>query len=203
MKNESIEERLKKELSIKRFSHCLRVAETARRLAEVHKLKSEKAYLAGILHDVAREREGKELTHLLKKHKIVLRKDEKMCPGIWHTLAGPVIAKNEYKVSDKEVLEAIRFHSMGDAKMGPVAKIIYIADIIEPERSENGGLKEELSAIRRMAEKDIDKALRMAVAFRIRKSLETGTVILTRGVELWNSLVSGDKKRYIRACNTR
>ncbi len=203
MKQEIIEKRLKKELSEKRFGHCLRVAKTAERLAKVHALNAKKAYLAGILHDVARERSSSELMRLLKKHRVVLRKDEKMCPGIWHTLAGPILAKAEYGIQDKEVLEAIRFHSMGNAKMGPIAQIIYIADVIEPERSENGGLKGDLSAIRHMAEKDIDKALRMAVAFRIRKSLETGTVILTRGVELWNSLVSGDKKRYIRACNTR
>lgn len=194
MDRESIKLKVQTMLSEKRFEHCIRVAETAETLAKKHSIGSEKVYIAGLLHDIAREGQEEELNKLITENNIQLREDEINCTGIWHAFAGSLIAQKEFGITDSEILGAIRYHSMGDKGMGPVAKIIYIADIIEPERNETGDNIKFLERIREVAQDNIDKALLIAVSLRIRISLERGTIILSRGVDLWNELVSNGKK---------
>jgi nicotinate-nucleotide adenylyltransferase len=46
---------LKKSMSEKRYIHSCNVADTARELAKIHGYDENKAYLAGLLHDICKE----------------------------------------------------------------------------------------------------------------------------------------------------
>lgn len=194
MQIDSLKSKLQSLLSKKRYEHCLRVAQMAEELARKHNLNTQKAYIAGLLHDIAREKDEDELREIIEKNNIQLREDEQRCPGIWHAFAGGIVAKEEYGIMDDEILEAIQFHSMGDKNMGKIAEIVYIADIIEPERNGLDDKKHNLQHIREMAQINIKKALFMGVSFRIQMSLQRNTIILSRGVDLWNKLVSNAEK---------
>jgi predicted HD superfamily hydrolase involved in NAD metabolism len=191
---DQIKERLQKEIGDGRYQHCLRVAETAKGIAEKHGFDQEKAYLGGLLHDCAREKNIKELEKILKEGDVKLREDEQNCPGVWHAIAGGVVAKSEYGVEDSEILDAIIYHSMGDKDMGPIAQVVYIADIIEPERKEVDENFQVIQFLRTVAESNFDQALTACVSFKIQMSLRLGTIILSRAIELWNKLVTEDKR---------
>ena len=189
------EQLLRTRLSPERFSHSVRVAKTACEIAKMHRISSVKAYLAGLLHDNAREISMIRQKAMLRNLRVKLRPDEIACPGIWHSFIGELIARKDFAVRDSDILEAIRFHSTGDVAMGSLAMCVYIADFIEPERDGWQDDEKIFTAIRRLALRDLKSALQMTVMMKIQYSLRFGTHILTRGVDLWNALVSRSKKR--------
>lgn len=118
-----------------RFAHARRVAELARELAEGHGLDGEKAYVAGMLHDLARDYEPSHLLQTAVSFGIVKHKDTVQVPLLLHGPVAAALAAQEFGVSDPEVLEAIAVHSTGAPAMGGVAQAVYVADAVEPGRT--------------------------------------------------------------------
>ena len=145
--------------------------------------------LAGLLHDLAREIDPDVLKKKFKKENIELRPDEQNRSGIWHAFVGSIIAQEDFDINDPEILEAIRYHSAGNAGMGDVAKAVYLADILEPERSGWHEHEETFQNIQKLIETDLNAAVMAGLAHKIHLSLAYGTCILSRSIELWNSLV--------------
>jgi predicted HD superfamily hydrolase involved in NAD metabolism len=139
-----------------RFAHARRVAELARDLAGRHGLNPEKAFLAGLLHDLARDVELSHLLHKALSFGIVKHKEQVLVPLLLHGPVAAVLAGEEFGVRDPEVLEAIALHSTGGPEMGGVAQVVYVADALEPGRRYPGA--EEARQLARMD-------LRGAVAF--------------------------------------
>lgn len=63
-------------------------------------------------------------------------------PGLLHAKAGMVLAEEEYGIKDTQILHAIRVHTTGEADMGLLDKILFVADYIEPNRCEAPRLEE-------------------------------------------------------------
>lgn len=105
---------LKKRVSPKRYQHVLRVARVATRLARMFRVSQEKAYAAALLHDIERELPQAELTH-------------------GHL--GAHYAQNHFSITDKDILNAIRHHTLGRKNMSTLEKIIFVADYCEPGRT--------------------------------------------------------------------
>ena len=76
-------------------------------------------------------------------------------PGLLHAKAGMVLAEEEYGVKDTDILHAIRVHTTGEANMGLLDKILFVADYIEPNRCEAPRLEE----IRKLAFSDLDRTV--------------------------------------------
>jgi predicted HD superfamily hydrolase involved in NAD metabolism len=195
MDSKRIIDLLKKNMSSKRLAHCERVMETALKVAKTHGIDQKKVRQAALLHDVCREWKMEDLKKELPKTGIKLNADELECPGIWHAFVGALVAKNELSISDDEILDAIRWHSIGKADMGPVAKCVYLGDILEPEREGWNEHPETFKAISSATEKNIDTGMLLAVAHKIQLSIGYGTVIPVRSIELWNKLVTLGKSR--------
>ena len=69
----------------------------------------------------------------------------------------------------EEVYDAIFWHTTGKADMSLLAKIIYMADYIEPNRDFEG-----VDEMRRLAYSDLDKAMLMGVASTIEDMTQRG-----------------------------
>ncbi len=123
---------LLKENNYKRYYHSISVANLAYEIAISNNISHpEKAYLAGLLHDCAKYMGKPIAKSLMERH----FKEYLDIPGwSYHQFLGSMIAKDEFGVDDKEVLEAIKFHATGKAHMSDIAKIVYAADKIEPSR---------------------------------------------------------------------
>ncbi len=129
--------RLLEALSEPRRAHSLRVAELAKKIAEKNGLDPEKAYLAGLLHDVAKELPEAELLHLAPPENPV----EEAHPLVLHGRAARVLAERA-GVRDPEVLAAIEGHVVGVAPDFPLGIAVYLADLADPGRGYNQDLLE-------------------------------------------------------------
>ncbi|MCL2695290.1 MAG: nicotinate-nucleotide adenylyltransferase [Clostridiales bacterium] len=109
-----------------RFTHSIRVMRTAIDLAEKYGVNTEQTRWAALLHDCAKQLPPEEQKRLSG--------DETDISKIWHAAAGARLAETEYGVRDPAVLRAIALHTTGDQGMTDLDKIIYLADIIEPDR---------------------------------------------------------------------
>lgn len=148
---------LQNKLNPHRFWHTVGVAETVRLLAQVHGTDEEQALLAGILHDCARYMPNEQFPEECEKRSIPVSDLERAAPILLHAPLGAAIAQEVYGVTDPAILEAIRVHTTGAPAMDLLAKLLYIADYIEPGRD----MVSNLNDIRRAAFRDPDEALVM------------------------------------------
>jgi len=129
-----IDNYLKQNLLEKRYKHTISTALTAKKLCKVFNMDRKKGYVAGLLHDIARDFDVEDLFKTVSKDGKSIDPEEKEEPELLHGRAGAVIAKELFNIDDKEIIEAIQLHTTGSIGMGDLAKIIFIADYIEPRR---------------------------------------------------------------------
>jgi predicted HD superfamily hydrolase involved in NAD metabolism len=149
-------------LSAKRYGHTLRVADTAEDLARVHGLDPDRARLAALLHDAAREMGPQEFLDLADSWSLPAGEPERESPKLLHGPVAAELARRELGVEDGEVLGAIREHTTGRPGMGPLSLVLYVADKIEPARD-----YPSVERLRRLARED----LRGAAAESLRRSI--------------------------------
>lgn len=149
---------LKNWMMDKRYEHSLRVADFAQKLAKCYQLDEEKAYLAGLLHDINKEA---KLYSLTESKLIVEKLDKKLASypsGCWHGMMGAFYLKHQLKVNDDVILKAIYHHVLGDNN-STMSIIIYLADKLELGRD-----YPKVEQYRKLAFKDYQKAYRVLLA---------------------------------------
>lgn len=169
-----------------RFSHARRVASLAQRLAARHGYDAQKAYLAGILHDLMRDAEIPHLLQMAISFGIVKHKEEVLVPVLLHGPVAAALAAQEFGVSDAEVLEAIAVHTTGAPQMGGVAQAVYVADALEPGRMYPGAEEG-----RRLAEVDLRRAVAQVAAQTLRYLEQNGMPVDSRTKETFEAFQSG------------
>src|SRR6266487_3552993 len=134
-------QRLGAELDAETLAHSERTAELAVQLAEHHGVDPERARLAALIHDVADRYSDRELLILAERYGIDVSLTEARVPKLLHGKIGAEFLKREWGITDDELLDAVRDHITGGARMGPLAKVLFVADKLEPERDRHfGGL---------------------------------------------------------------
>ena len=122
-------------VSQSRYEHSVRVAETAEKLCRIHGLDPQRGYFAGIAHDICKEMKGELMISLATLDGEPVGKLEQVMPGLLHGRAAASVFKNDFSVEDEYILEAVCLHTFGAPGMGALAKVLYVADKIEPGRS--------------------------------------------------------------------
>ncbi len=131
---EYLEEEMRAVLSRERFLHTCGVRYTACCLAMAHGADTEKAQIAGLLHDCAKNIPAKEQIAMCDEAGIALSVTERENPSLIHAKLGAHLAKERYGIPDPEILSAITYHTTGRAKMALLEEILFVADYIEPYR---------------------------------------------------------------------
>ena len=139
----------------KRLLHTLNVGYLSAHLADVFGCDKNKALIAGALHDCAKELPIEEQTELAKRYSGNLFTEKKLL----HSPAGAAFAMEQLGIEDREILDAICYHTTGRGDMSVLEKIVYLADKIEPSRDYT-----DLTPIRAAAEKDLNSAMRMTAS---------------------------------------
>ena len=134
MTEEAIIQRLKHDLTEKRFQHSLAVADMAVRLAEQHGGDVEKARLAGLVHDCMRDTSHIESLRLLSEKHIALSPLEMKAFNLWHAILGAAVLEERFGITDPDIVNAVRYHTTGRAGMSLLEKIIYVADCTSADR---------------------------------------------------------------------
>jgi nicotinate-nucleotide adenylyltransferase len=129
-----IENDVRSNLKFERFVHSRNTALLAWDLCRRFGLDCRKGYLAGIAHDICKDLEDDELIRLARRDGGSISKLEHVKPGLLHARAAAVLVQRKYGIEDKDILEAIRYHTTGTRDMGLLAKVVYVADKIEISR---------------------------------------------------------------------
>ncbi len=131
---EQMKQELEKRLKPSRFRHSLGVAETAVKLAKRFGADEERARVAGLLHDCAREFRNEDMVKEAEKRGIAIGEVERSMPLLLHADIGAVRVRELYGVEDAAISQAIARHTVGGPAMTVLDKIIWYADMIEPGR---------------------------------------------------------------------
>lgn len=183
-----IKEILKKNVSEKRYIHILNVAETAKKLAIHYSEDEKKSEIAALLHDVAKNFKKERMLKLIKEKipKIYSSK------ALLHSLAGAMYARNIFKIEDKDILNAIKYHTYGREKMTILEKIIYISDTIEPNRDYDG-----IEKIREEAFRNLDLAIFYELNHKIKYLIENNMIIHINTINMRNEILENLKLKGI------
>lgn len=182
MSRVGIMEYLKSSRSDERFKHIMGVVSVAGQLARQEGYDQGRAELAGLLHDLAKGLATFQLKELLAQSGWVVDQIEMEVPELLHAPVGAYLALTKFGINDPEILEAIRYHTIGSPEMGLLARIIYIADYIEPNRSFPG-----LEEIRDLAGQGIEAALIAITGNIIKYNIERGRIVHPNTLLLRNS----------------
>lgn len=154
-------EKLHQALRDQRFHHVLRVEQTAIQLAKANDVDVEKASIAGLCHDYAKQRSDDDFIKAIKDYHL----DPDLLNwgnAIWHGIVGAEMVKHELGVWDEDILNAIRHHTTGWPTMTKLEQVIYMADYIEPGRD-----FDEVHTARKLTAKN----LQVGVAYQTEQTL--------------------------------
>jgi predicted HD superfamily hydrolase involved in NAD metabolism len=120
----------------KRLKHMLRVETLAVRLARFWGVSEEKASVASLLHDIARDEAESSLLEMVEHTDDPLAQEmaETSATVILHAPVGALIARRDFGVGDPEILRAIALHTTGAPHMDRLAMIVFLADYCESGR---------------------------------------------------------------------
>ncbi len=149
-----IRQQLKAMLSPSRYEHTLSTQKEAIKLANQNGVNENKASLAALLHDCAKNMDTDEMVEYITMERMRIDEITMLNPSLLHAMAGKVIARYKFGVTDEDILGAIEFHTTGKPNMTKLQKIIFLADVIEETRHYDG-----VEEIREIAYKDMDKAI--------------------------------------------
>lgn len=153
---------LKTRLTPQRLYHSICVAEQAKHLAEIFGGDAEKAYTAGLIHDIMRYEPPEKMLELIENDGQFLTESEKNITVTLHAIAGEVFLRKELNVTDKDILSAVRWHTTGKEDMSLLEKIIYVADLTSEDRE-----YPDIIEVRAMAEESLDKTCLRGLSFTI------------------------------------
>jgi predicted HD superfamily hydrolase involved in NAD metabolism len=181
---EEMNDKLKKSIRTDRYIHSVNVMNSALSLAGLYGVDKNKAAVAGLLHDCAKDLKNEDTYEINKKFDIETDEITKRQPELLHGHVGAYIAKICYGITDKEILNAIKFHTTGKENMNMLEKIIFISDYIEPRRNFPG-----VYDIREWVTKDIDRAIVLALDSTIKRVLGKGALLHPATVNARNYLI--------------
>lgn len=184
---------LKQKLTQKRYIHSLSVAQTAARLASMYGADKEKAYLAGMLHDYARDLSTTELLTIGQAYDLVHYHVEVVNPTLLHGVVGAFLLEQEGIIKDEEILESIRYHTTSHPDSDLLGKILYIADYIEPNRDFPG-----VDKMRTMTYQNLDYGMLGGLDHTIMYLMQSAAFIHPLSIEARNRLI---EKINIKHCN--
>jgi predicted HD superfamily hydrolase involved in NAD metabolism len=169
-------------LSERRFQHSLNVAQLAAELAVSFGVDSEKAFLVGILHDYAKDLNGDELLLIAEDNGLIDNEVERQAPDLLHAPVGALLIEKELGIKDTEILRAVRVHTLGSVKMSILDKIIFLADMIEPDRK----AYPDLERLRQLSRSSLDEAMLLGLESTIRYCLDRRMILHPHTVSVRN-----------------
>ncbi len=182
-RNAEFLEEIKKHLQPERLYHSINVAEEAKKLALHYGADPEKAYTAGLLHDILKNTPDSELLNFFRENGIILTRTEQVSRKTWHAIAGEAYCRLKLSVTDSEILSAIRWHTTARAGMTLLDKGIFIADFISADRDYDG--------VERMREKayiSLESAMLEGLQFTLAELIENGWAVHEDSLAAYNEL---------------
>lgn len=169
---------LKNNVSPPRLQHILGVEAYAAQLAQHHGVDPQKAAQAGLMHDLAKFFPAQQLLTMAREEGLVLDDVLVQHPHLIHAEVSAIVARDRFGVTDIEILDAIRHHTLGCPDMTALSSIVFIADAIEPNRGDTA----ELENLRQISPVNLYQALLLTCDYSFAHLLHKQRVIHPRTV---------------------
>ncbi|MCQ2478552.1 MAG: bis(5'-nucleosyl)-tetraphosphatase (symmetrical) YqeK [Clostridia bacterium] len=179
---------LKARLSEKRYYHSLCVADEAKRLAEKYGADKDKAYLAGLLHDITKNASKEEHFEIFEKFNISLNEIEMNAEKLWHAISGAAYIENYLFINDYEIIDAVRYHTTAKENMSLLSKILYLADFTSSDRD-----YPDVDVMRQKVDISLDGAFVYALTYSVKDLADMGKAIHIDTVKAYNQAVMKGK----------
>ncbi|MDR6122287.1 putative HD superfamily hydrolase involved in NAD metabolism [Bacillus sp. SLBN-46] len=184
MEREKALQVVKEQLTEHRYQHTIGVMETAIILAKRFGADEKKAETAAIFHDYAKFRPKEEMKEIITTQGLPQNLLE-YNSELWHAPAGAYLVEKEVGITDREVLDAIRYHTSGRVGMTLLEKVIYLADYMEPGRHFPG-----VEEVRELAQDNLPRALVKSVQNTIIFLLKKNQKVYPDTFYTYNDLVN-------------
>lgn len=175
---------LKKRLTFKRYVHSVNVAAKAYELAVIYGADADKAYFAGLSHDICKNESKENTLKLFERFGIMLDNVTLAEPKLWHAVAGAAYIQHILNVNDSAIINAVRYHTTGRADMSLLEKIVYISDFVSDERDFDG-----VDEIRKSLESGLDNALLTASRFTVLDLCSRNIAVHEDSIALYNQMI--------------
>ncbi len=186
----SWETMLKKTLTRERFNHSLGVRRASLKLALLYDIDPLKAETAGLLHDFGKQFSPGDLLQKARELELTVHPVEEMSPDLLHGPVGAQLLKRDFGLEDREIIEAISFHTTGRSRMGDLSRIVFLADFIEENRSFPG-----VREIREISQMNLREALQKALDHTIHYVLDRGLPLHPHSVDFRNTILKEQKEK--------
>ncbi len=177
---------LKSRLNEKRYYHSLCVADEAKRLASKYGADEDKAYLAGLLHDITKNSTKEEHLQYFSDFGIILNDIEKNAEKLWHAMSGAGYIEHILKIKDAEIIDAVRYHTTAKADMSLLCEILYLADFTSIDRE-----YDDVSVIRKLVDESLEDALVYALQYSITDLVNNKKAVHSDTLNAYNYAVGG------------
>ena len=174
---------LKSRLSEKRYNHSLEVAKEAKRLAKMYGADENKAYVAGLLHDITKNADKSEHFEIFETFGITLTAVEKSAEKLWHAISGAAYIEHYLGIDDSEIIAAVRYHTTARSDMTRLETVLYLADFTSLDRD-----YDDVDVMRALVDKSETEALSYALTYTINELLEKGVPIHPDTVAAYNDV---------------
>ena len=189
MNQKQAKELVRSRLSDKRYEHTLNVKKMAVRLAKRYGVDEDKAALAALLHDSAKEISKDEMRELMRQYPQYAEGGEERPASVWHGICAAILARTRWGVEDEAILSAIACHTAGRAGMSKLDKVVYLADMTSKERDWPG-----VGKLRKLEMKDLDAAMLAALKQTNEFVLSQGKPLDPQSAAAYEDILSHQKK---------
>ena len=176
-----------------RIKHILGVEEMAIDLARHYQIDVQKAALAGLMHDLAKYFKPQKLLEMAQIAGVDIDPISAATPHLLHADVSAIVARDTFKVTDTEVLDAIANHTLGRPGMNELSCIVFLADTLEPGR----GNTPDLEHLRKICYQNLDKALFQTCDYSLKFILETHCLIHPRTIATRNWFLQKAQKKQL------
>ena len=170
-------------LTPQRYIHSLAVAKEARRLALRYGVDPDKAYTAGLLHDIMKNTKCDTQLQILKDFDILLDTVEQRSPKLWHAVTGAAFIERVLGVTDRDIVTAVRYHTTGRAAMTPLERVLFLADFTSEDRT-----YPDVDVMRRLVDTDECEAMRYALQYTIKELVSEGRPVHPDTIHAYNDV---------------
>lgn len=188
--NDEYTELLRSRLTEKRFLHSLNVAKSAQELAIWYGADKDKAYTVGLVHDVCKDTPSGEQLSYLCGNDARFSQVELSAPKLYHAMSGALYVEKEFGWTDRDMINAVRYHTTGRSGMSLLEKVVFIADFISAERDYNG-----VDKMREKAAVSLEEAIIEGLEFTICDLAKRGLPIHPDTVDAFNEALLDRAKK--------
>ena len=176
-----------------RIKHILGVEEMATDLASHYQIDKQKAAIAGLMHDLAKYFKPQKLLEMAQVAGVEIDPVSAATPHLLHADVSAIVARDTFKVTDTDVLNAIVNHTLGRPAMNELSCIVFLADTLESGR----GNTPELDNLRKTCYQNLDRGIWQTCDYSLKFLLETHCLIHPRTIATRNWFLQKAQKKLL------